>query len=778
MGRFGVGQAIVRLEDERLLTGGGRYTDDVSPAGQVAAVFVRSPHAHAEIRAVRTDAARAMPGVLAVLTVDDLDAAGMGNLPCRAPTRNRDGQPVYVPPRPPLARGRVRHVGDPVACVVAATLPEAREAAEAVEVDYAPLSAASDPVRALEPGAPQLWPDAPGNLALDWESGDREAVDRLLAGAARVTVVDLVNNRVVPNAMEPRGCLGEFDGASGRYTLRTGGQGVHSMQGVLAEMMGLEPQRIRVIQADVGGGFGMKIWVYPEYPVCLLAARLTGRPVKWVSDRSEGFVSDTHGRDHVTRVQIALDAEGRMLALRASITANLGAYLSQFGPFIPTDAGAKMYNGVYAVPGGARRVPGRLHQHRPGRRLPRRRAAGSRLRGRARGRRGGPRPRPGPGRVPAAQLHPPGADAVPDRDGHDLRQRRVRAPDGRCPRPGGGGRLPAAAGGGARQGEAAGPRIAYYIEQCSGGPDENARIEVLPEGRVRLYIGTQSNGQGHATAYAQLISDVFGIEPGLVDTIQGDTDLVATGRGTGGSRSVPVGGVAAQRAGEAAAEAGRKLAGEMLEAAEADIELVDGRYRVLGTDRGVGLFEVAAKAGGRGLEGAGNFQPSIHTFPNGCHVCELEIDAATGVPEIVRYTIVDDFGVVLNPLMLAGQVHGGVAQGIGQALLEEAVYDATGQLLSGTFLDYAMPRAVGIPRHRVQHGRGALPHQPARHEGRGRGRRHRGTTRRHQRRRGRAGRPRRPPRRYAGHAGAPVAADRGALGPRGLIRARVPVVTR
>ncbi len=697
MGRFGVGQAIVRLEDERLLTGGGRYTDDVNPAGQAAAVFVRSPHAHAEIRAVRTDAARAMPGVLAVLTVDDLDAAGMGNLPCRAPTRNRDGQPVYVPPRPPLARGRVRHVGDPVACVVAATLPEAREAAEAVEVDYAPLSAASDPVRALEPGAPQLWPDAPGNLALDWESGDREAVDQLLASAARVTVVDLVNNRVVPNAMEPRGCLGEFDEASGRYTLRTGGQGVHSMQGVLAEMMGLEPQRIRVIQADVGGGFGMKIWVYPEYPVCLLAARLTGRPVKWVSDRSEGFVSDTHGRDHVTRVQIALDAEGRMLALRASITANLGAYLSQFGPFIPTDAGAKMYNGVYAfqavhvecrgaytntVPVDAYRGAGR-----PEAAYAVERAVDAAARDLGTDpaefrRRNFIRPEQMPFRTAMATTYDSGEfarlmDAALDQgEAVGFPQRRAAA---------------------RAKGKLRGLGIAYYIEQCSGGPDENARIEVLPEGRVRLYIGTQSNGQGHATAYAQLISDVFGIEPGLVDTIQGDTDLVATGRGTGGSRSVPVGGVAAQRAGEAAAEAGRKLAGEMLEAAEADIELVDGRYRVLGTDRGVGLFEVAARAGGRGLEGAGNFQPSIHTFPNGCHVCELEIDSATGVPEIVRYTIVDDFGVVLNPLMLAGQVHGGVAQGIGQALLEEAVYDATGQLLSGTFLDYAMPRAIGIP---------------------------------------------------------------------------------
>ena len=697
MGRFGVGQAIVRLEDERLLTGGGRYTDDVSPAGQAAAVFVRSPHAHAEIRAVRTDAARAMPGVLAVLTVDDLDQAGIGNLPCRAAVRNKDGRPVLVPPRPPLARGHVRHVGDPVACVVAATLAEAREAAEAVEVDYAALAAVSDPVRALEPGAPQLWPDAPGNLALDWEAGEREAVDRLLAGAVRVTVVDLVNNRVVPNAMEPRGCLGEFDQASGRYTLRTGGQGVHSMQGVLAEMMGLEPALIRVIQADVGGGFGMKIWVYPEYPVCLLAARLTGRPVKWVSDRSEGFVSDTHGRDHVTRVQIALDADGRMLALRASITANLGAYLSQFGPFIPTDAGAKMYNGVYAlqavhvecrgaytntVPVDAYRGAGRPEAAYAVERAVDAAARDLGMDPAEFRRRNFIRPEQMPFRTAMATTYDSGEferlmdAALSQADAAGFPQRRAAA---------------------RAKGKLRGLGIAYYIEQCSGGPDENARIEVLPEGRVRLYIGTQSNGQGHATAYAQLISDVFGIEPGLVKTVQGDTDLVATGRGTGGSRSVPVGGVAVQRAGEAAAEAGRRLAGEMLEAAEADIELVDGRYRVLGTDRDVGLFEVAASAGGRGLEGAGNFQPSIHTFPNGCHVCELEIDAATGVPEIVRYTIVDDFGVVLNPLMLAGQVHGGVAQGIGQALLEEAVYDATGQLLSGTFLDYAMPRAIGIP---------------------------------------------------------------------------------
>jgi carbon-monoxide dehydrogenase large subunit len=697
MGRFGVGQAIVRVEDERLLTGGGRYTDDVVPAGQAAAVFVRSPHAHAEIAAVRTEAAKSLPGVLAVLTVADLDAAGMKALPCRAPTRNRDGTALFVPPRPPLVRGRVRHVGDPVVCVVADTLAQAREAAEAVEIDYVAEPAVSEAVPALEAGAPLLWVEAPGNVALDWEAGDRAAVDRLFAEAAHISTVDLVNNRVVPNAMEPRGCLGEHDPATGRYTLRTGGQGVHSMQGILAEMFGLPTDQIRVIQHDVGGGFGMKIWVYPEYPVCMLAARLTGRPVKWVADRGESFISDTHGRDHVTRMQIAVDGDGRMRALRASLTANLGAYLSQFGPFIPTDAGAKMYNGVYAfeavhvevrgaytntVPVDAYRGAGRPEAAYAVERAVDATARDLGFDPAEFRRRNFIRPEAMPFRTAMGTTYDTGeferllGAALERADAAAFERRREEA---------------------RAQGQLRGLGLAYYVEQCSGGGDESARIEVLPEGRVRLYIGTQSNGQGHATAYAQLLCDALGISPDQVETIQGDTDLVATGKGTGGSRSVPVGGVAVQRAAVSAVEAGKRIAADLLEAAEADLSFEDGRFRIVGTDRSVGLFEVAGQAGEQGLEGGGTFQPSIHTFPNGCHVCELDIDVATGVPSIVRYTIVDDFGTVLNPLLLAGQVHGGVVQGVGQALLEHAVYDASGQLVSGSFLDYTMPRAEGMP---------------------------------------------------------------------------------
>lgn len=699
MGRFGVGQAVTRLEDERLLVGDGRYTDDVRPAGQVAAVFVRSPHAHAEVAAIDTTAARTMPGVLAVLTVADLDAAGLRPLPCRTPYRNRDGSPMPLPPRPALARGRVRHVGEPVACVVAETPAHARDAAEAVEVTYAPLPAVTDLARALAPGEPRLWAEAPDNLALDWEAGDRAAVDRIFAGADRVTTLDLVNNRVVANPLEPRGCLAEFDPATGRHTLRTGGQGVHSMQAVLCEVLGFAKEELRVVQADVGGGFGMKIFVFPEYPVCLLAARLTGRPVKWVAERGESFLADTHGRDHLTRVRIAFDAAGRMLALRASITANLGAYLSQFGPLIPTDAGAKMYNGVYGLDAVHVEVRCAYTNTTP--------VDAYR----------------GAGRPEAAYAVERAVDAAARELGLDpveLRRRNFVRPEAMPYRTAMGavydtGEFERLLDSGLEQAEAAGfPErrraarargalrglgVAYYVEQCSGGGDESAKVEVGPDGRVRLLIGTQSNGQGHATAYAQILSDALGVAPQDVETVQGDTDLVATGRGTGGSRSVPVGGAATRRAAEAAIEAGRRLAADLLEAAEPDVEFADGRYRVVGTDRGVGLAEVAASApGGNGIEGGGSFQPTIHTYPNGCHVCEIEIDARTGVPSIVRYTVVDDFGMVLNPLLCAGQVHGGVAQGIGQALLEEAVYDAgSGQLLTGSFLDYAMPRAEDTP---------------------------------------------------------------------------------
>ncbi len=699
MGQFSIGQPARRKEDPRLLTGNGAYVDDASPAALAHAAFVRSPHAHAEISRIDVAAARRLPGVLAVLTGADLVAAGLGPLPCKTLYRHKDGRPMPEPPRPALAVGRVRHVGDPLAVVVAETPAAAQDAADAVAVDYAPLPAVTELSRALDPGQPQVWPEAPENLALDWQAGDADAVDRLFATAQRVTAVDLVNNRLVPNPMETRGCIAEYDPVGDSYTLRTGGQGVHSMQAVLAEdILRLPKERVRVIQADVGGGFGMKIFIFPEYPACLWAARVTGRAVKWIASRSESFLADSHGRDHLTRVEIATDADGRMTALRATTTANLGAYLSQFGPFIPTDCGANMYCGVYrfesvhfavrcafthTAPVDAYRGAGR-----PEAAYAVERAVDATARAFG---------------LPPAELRRRnfiGPEAMPFRTAMQatydsgefarLMDRALQRAD--------------AAGFEARRADDRGRGLlrglghAYYIEQCAGGGDETARIEFRGDGRVLLFIGTQSNGQGHATAYAQILADALGVPFEAVETVQGDTDLIATGRGTGGSRSIPVGGVAVQRAAGDVVANGLPLAAELLEAAVADIAFADGSYRVVGTDRAIGLGEVARSAGEAGLGGSAAWQPPIHTFPNGCHVCEIAVDIATGVPTIERYTVVDDFGTVINPLLVEGQVQGGVAQGIGQALLEEAVYDpGSGQLLSGSFMDYAMPRADTAP---------------------------------------------------------------------------------
>lgn len=698
MGQFGMGQPVRRLEDARLIAGQGCYTDDVQPAGQLHAVFVRSPHAHARIRGIDVAAARVMPGVRAVLTVDDLDRAGLGNLPCRSPYRHRTGEMMALPPRPALARGAVRHVGDPVACVVADSPARARDAAEAVQVDYEPLPAITDLAKAFAPEAPQVWPEAPGNLALDWEGGDLAPVEAAFAKAARTITVDLVNNRLAPSAMEPRGCLAEHDAATGRYCLRTGGQGVHSMQAILAEdILKLPKEQIRVIQADVGGGFGMKIWVYPEYPVCLLAARLTGQPVKWQAERIESFLSDTHGRDHLTRMELALDGDSRILAMRATITANLGAYLSQFAPFIPTDCGLKMYTGCYDIPAAYVRVRCAYTHTVPvdayrGAGRPEAAYAIERLIDAAAREIGMP-----PVEFRRLNFVPP--EAMPYRTAfgavYDSGEF-ARLMDEALAKADAAG-FPARKAAARARGKLLGLGLAYYIEQCAGGGDESARIELTPEGRIRLFIGTQSNGQGHATAYAQLIADALSVGIDRIETIQGDTDLVASGRGTGGSRSVPVGGSAVVKASEAVIERGRELAADLLEAAQADIAFMDGQFRVVGTDRSVGILELPARTS-TSLEAGGSWQPSIHTYPNGAHVCELEIDTATGVPRIARYTVVDDFGRVLNPLLIAGQVHGGIAQGVGQALVEEAVYDhGTGQLLSASFMDYAMPRADLLP---------------------------------------------------------------------------------
>ncbi|HET6520890.1 MAG TPA: xanthine dehydrogenase family protein molybdopterin-binding subunit, partial [Geminicoccaceae bacterium] len=682
-----------RVEDQRLITGRGRYTDDITLPNQAHAYVLRSPHAFARIVSIDTTAAASAEGVLAVLTGADAEADGLGNLPCPGALEN-----MPTPPRPVLARDRVRFVGDPVAVIVAGTAARARDAAELVEVDYEELPAVTDLAAAEQPGRAQIWDFAPHNVVFRWEAGDREPVDRLIAGAARVVTVDLVNNRVVANSLEPRCANGAYDPQSGRYTLYTTSQGAHGIRGQLAEHILKVPEdQIHVAIPDVGGGFGMKIFLYPEHGLMLWAAKRVGRPVKWYEDRSEAFLSDTHGRDHITRAQLALDADGRFLALRASITANLGAYLSQYGPFIPTGAGAAMYAGVYdfqavhveskglytnTSPVDAYRGAGRPEAAYVVERLVDTAARELGMDPAELRRRNFIKPE----RMPY-KTHM-GAASVTYDSGEFARNLNdaLELADAKG--------FPARRSAARAKGRLRGLGISYYIEQCGGAPEETARIELDAEGGVKVFIGNKSNGQGHETAYTQLVSDALGVDSEQIEVVQADTDRTPAGM-TGGSRALPVGGVATRRASDEVVEKAKRVASDMLEAAATDLRFEDGRFTVVGTDRSVGLLEVAARAGG--LDGRNTFTPDASTFPNGCHVCEIEVDIDTGTPEVVRYTVVDDFGRVVNPLLVAGQVHGGVAQGVGQALYEHAVYDPeSGQLLSGSYMDYCMPRADNL----------------------------------------------------------------------------------
>jgi len=702
MQKFGIGQPVPRTEDARLLTGRGRYTDDVSLPGQTYAAFVRSPHAHADIRGVDADAARQAPGVLAVFTVEDLDADGLGPIPCQFALKSRDGSPYRTTPRPALARGRVRHVGDPVAVVVAETLDQARDAAELVMVDYDDRAAVTGTAEALEPGKPLVWDDAPDNLCFDWEAGDEAAVKAAFAKAEHVVTLDLVNNRVVANPMEGRACLGAVEADSGRLLLYVSSQGVHGMQKQLAkEIFHLPEKDFHVVTTDVGGGFGMKLFMYPEYVVTLFAARRLNRPVKWTADRMEGFVSDDHGRDHVTRSELALDKDGHFLALRVSTVANLGAYLSNYGPFIPTEAGTAMLVGSYRTPALYAHVRGVFTNTQP-----------------VDAYRGAGRPEAAyvvertidhaartlgmdPAELRRRNFIPPEAMpyATPLGQTYDSGDFRQNLEDALVMADVAG--FPARRAAAKARGKLRGTGISTYIEACSGGGPEQATVEILKDGRAILMIGTQSNGQGHETAYKQILADRLGLSPDDVEVVQGDTDRVSWGAGTGGSRSVPVGGAALAESARRIVEKGTELAAEMLEAAAVDVEFKDGAYTIAGTDRSVSLKQVAEKAAGLGsvaFSERARWTPPSSTFPNGCHVCEVEVDPDTGMVEVVRYTVVDDFGVVINPLLVKGQVHGGVVQGIGQALHERVVFDPdSGQLLSGSFTDYSLPRAGDVP---------------------------------------------------------------------------------
>ncbi len=708
MNQYGIGQPVRRVEDRRFITGHGNYVDDINRPHQACGFMLRSPHAHARIGGIETAAALSTPGVLAVFTGEDLTRDGIGTIPCLSALTNRDGSPSVLPPYPAIACGRVRHVGNTVAMVVAESGAAARDAAELIAVDYEPLPAAVDTAHALDPGQPQVWDEAPGNLCFDWEIGDGAAVERAMAGARHRVAVELVNNRVVVNSMEPRGAIGEYDPGEDAYTLWSSTQGSHFIRNLLAEsIFKVAENRIRVVTRDVGGGFGMKLFLYPEHILVLWAAKKVGRPVKWTPDRADAFMTDTQGRDNVTRLELALDEGLRFLALDVGLVANMGAYLSNFAPEIPTASGAVMHSGAYAIPAIHVGVKGVFTNTTPvdayrGAGRPEAAYAVERLIDYAARRLGVPpqelrrrnfiNPEAMPYQTPLGLNYDSGefarnmdqALAAADLAGFPARRAEARA-----------------------RGRYRGLGHAVYIEQSGFPPDEFAELRFDPSGTLTILMGTQSSGQGHQTAYAQLAAERLGIAPDKVRVLQGDTAAISFGRGTGGSRSIPVGGAALAQAADKLIAKGRRIAAHQFEAAEADVEFADGVFLVTGTDRRLGIEEVARAAFDPtrqapgvepGFDESGHFTPPQPTFPNGCHVCEVEIEPDTGHIDIVRYLVVDDFGTVINPLLLAGQVQGGVAQGVGQAMLERTVFDPeTGQLLTGSLTDYCLARAEDLP---------------------------------------------------------------------------------
>jgi aerobic carbon-monoxide dehydrogenase large subunit len=714
--KFAVGQSVRRLEDPRLIQGLGHYSDDVNLARQAHAVVVRSPHAHARIRGMDAAVAREAPGVLAVLTGADVAHDGLGNLPTDSARKRRDGSPAFTPPRPALARDRVRHVGDPVALVVAQTREQATDAAALVAVNYEPLTAVTATAEAALKGAPVVWDAVPDNVAFVWEAGQRDTVDKVFASAAHVTSLDFVVSRVAVAPLEPRAAVGEFDRRTGRYTLHTGTQGPHGARALLTEIFKVPQSHLRVVSGEVGGSFGMRSGIYPEMVLVLWAAQRLGRPVKWTSDRREGFVTDEHGRDNVSRAELALDAHGKFLALRVAITLNVGAY------FTPRSAGPGTNNvggvaGVYTTPAIHVQTTGVYTNTTP------------------------TGPYRGAGRPEATYA----IERVIDVAARELKldplelRRRNLIPSQAMPfktglvftydcgnfsrsmemalevadQAGFESRRASARKGGKLRGLG----IANPIE-VAGGPytavnPDTAELRVNPDGSVSLFAGSTSMGQGNETAFVQIVSDRLGVPPERIQVFSGDTDALGAGRGNGGSGALTVGGSAVVRATEKIIERGRRIAARMLEAAPEDIALRDGRFSVAGTDRGVTFNAVARVAyqprqlpAGMepGFSETAAFTPPAVTFPNGCQVCEVEIDPETGSVRIVRHTIVDDVGHMVNPMLVQGQIHGGAVQGLGQGLFEMLTYEPTsGQLLTGSFMDYAMPRADDIPLFDIDH---------------------------------------------------------------------------
>ncbi|MES2710579.1 MAG: xanthine dehydrogenase family protein molybdopterin-binding subunit [Pseudomonadota bacterium] len=707
MAKFGLSQPVRRVEDPRLLQGHGLYTDDIGTAGAAHGMVLRSPHAHARITSLDTTEAKSMPGVLAVITGADMVAAGLGEVPCVIPLKNSDGSPRSDTPRLALATDMVRHVGDPVAFIVAETEQAARDAAEAVMVDYEILPSATDLATAHEPGAPKVWPDISSNICFDWDAGDKAKADALFDQAAHVTRLTVVNNRVVVASMEARAALAEYDAATDHWTLTTNTQGSWLLQKLLADVVFKQPaSHFRVITPDVGGGFGMKLYLYAEHVMVCFAARMLKRPVRWASARTEAFVADTHGRDNITRGELALDKDGNFLALRTRNHANMGAYLSTFAPFIPTGAGTKVLASVYnfqaihahvlgvltnTTPVDAYRGAGRPESNYLVERLI---DAAARETGRD--------------RIALRRQNMVGAASMPYTSAMGQRYDSgefERLMDTALTKIDWAG-FPARQAAAAAKGKQRGIGMAYYLEATGGANSENAKVVFADDGFVDVYVGTQSTGQGHETAYAMLTNHELGVPMEKIRIRQGDSSSLPSGGGTGGARSLYSEGQAILVTAASVVEKGKQAAGEVLEASVADIEFTTGRFGVAGTDRTIAILDLAATqrrrvAAGESailLDAEETAEIAAHTFPNGCHVAEVEVDPDTGIVTIPRYIVIDDVGHAINPMIVRGQVHGGVAQGIGQAMLERTAYDPeSGQLLSASFMDYALPRADDLP---------------------------------------------------------------------------------
>jgi len=690
--KFGFGQPLTRKEDEPLLRGGGRYIADVAPASPLHAIVVRSPHAHARFRIVSLERARKISGVHLVLTAGDVSALG----PLPTPGVVPDVE-IKVPTYPILASDVVRHVGDAVAFVVADSVDIAKDAAEALEVDWQQLPHVIGAVNALKVGAPLVWSDRPGNVAFEIKVGDASATKEAFAKAAQIVELTIVNQRLVTNYLDTRGVIAEYDGD--RYTLTVSSQGSHTIRDIIAAVMNLPPEKMRVVTPDVGGGFGTKLFPYREYALAAVAAERLRRPVKWICDRSEHFLGDSHGRDNISTARLAVDDNGRFLALELDIIANMGAYLSCYAPYIPW-LGVGMATGAYDIPIAHVRLRAAYTNTVP---VDAYRGAGrpeasyliERVVDAAAHDLGIPpdvlrrknliKPKALPYKTATGKVYDSGnfagtlarAQELANWDGFKKRAAQSR-----------------------RAGRLRGIGIATYIEACGNNGPETATLTLDPDGGVTLLIGSQSTGQGHATSYAQLIAGRLDLPPERVRVIQGDTDRIKMGAGTGGSSSIPVGGVSVDRATKKLAEQIKEIAADALEAAVSDLEFLDGTVRIAGTDRVISFADLATRldAPADKLRAAEEFSVEPPTYPNGTHIAEVEIDPDTGATSIMRYIVVDDFGATLNPLLLAGQVHGGAVQGIGQALMEDTVYDSSsGQLLSASFMDYPMPRAQHAP---------------------------------------------------------------------------------